>query len=226
MHTPFLKNTFFSLALLLSTATVFTACTPEDGNVGPKGTQGQTGPAGAAGDRGNHGALLHKGGFVAGTITGMGSDGVTPLNETFRYEFSGTATPVILRDNGDAYVFSIERTDSLANANTKLVFTTTPNFSSAQFQSGQLRFYRKVSDARYVHLAGSVTIVQFTADSPGTITNFRYDAATGLTTGNYTWTGGGFTGTSGQNYYYGFSTTNRPFQVTGFFSFVARKGAF
>jgi hypothetical protein len=226
MKTTFLRNTFFYLALVVGTATVFTACKPEDGDVGPKGIQGEAGPAGPAGDKGVAGSSLNKGGFITGTITGKGKDGVTPINETFRLEYTSDNGPLLFEEQEGVYYFVVVRTDSSAASNMELIFSTPLDFSSARFYSADLSFHKKVSETQYKYLAGDVFVYGSTVTPPGHVTKFNYDRSTGILSGDYTYTLKQVSTADEGNGYGGTSSTGQPLTVTGSFSIVARKGVF
>jgi len=226
MKTTFIKNTFFYFALLIGTATGFTACQPEDGNVGPKGVQGENGPAGPAGDKGRSGTLLNKSGFITGTITGKGKDGVTPINETFRFEYTEDNGPMILDEFDGQYRFTVTRADSAASSNLELAFNTPTDFSSAQFHSAELYFYKKVSDVQYKLLEGKLNLYRYTTTAPGKITNFKYDPSTGIVSGDYVCTANNAHVLTTTENYISITSTGQPFTVTGSFSIVARKGVY
>jgi hypothetical protein len=226
MKTTFLKNTFFYVSLLISTAAVFTGCKPEDGNIGPKGAPGENGPVGPTGDKGRNGNLLYKGGFITGTLTGTGKDGVTPINETFRYEYTDESTPLILREVDGQYRFTVARADSSGNGNLELAFNTPLDFSSARFHSADLYFYKKVSEAQYKHLTGELNIHDYPDTAPGKITNFKYDAGTGIATGDYVWTANNTSVLTPTDSYNSRTSTGKTLTVTGSFSIVARKGSY
>lgn len=226
MTTTFLKNTFLSFALLIGTATAFIACQPEAGNVGPRGTQGENGPAGPAGDKGRSGSLLNKGGFITGTFTGKGKDGVTPLNETFRFEYTSDNGPMFFYETEGQYHFTLVRADSAAFSNMEIAFRTPLDFSVARFYSADLDFYKKVSEAQYKTLAAGLSVYENAGAAPGTITNFRYDPVTGIASGNYTWTADNTNVRTATEIYNSNTSTDQPLTVTGSFSVVARKGSF
>lgn len=226
MKTTFLRNTFFYLALVVGTATAFTACKPEDGDVGPKGVRGEAGPAGPAGDKGIAGNSLNKGGFITGTVTGKGKDGITPINETFRLEYTSDNGPLLFEEQEGVYYFVVVRTDSSAASNMELVFSTPLDFSSARLYSADLGFHKKVSETQYKYLAGDLYIYRSTVTPPGSITKFNYDPGTGIVSGDYTYTLNHVSTADGDNGYNSSSSTGQPLTVTGSFSIVARKGVF
>jgi hypothetical protein len=226
MKTTFLKNTFFYFALLVGMATAFTACQPEDGNIGPKGTQGENGAAGSAGDKGPNGTLLNKSGFIMGTITGKGKDGVTPINETFRFEYTEDNAPLLFEEINGGYFLTLARVDSSQASSAEFHIFASPDFSSAQFIATELEFHKKVSDAQYKFLEGTMDIYQYTDAAPGKITNFKYDAGTGIVSGDYSWTADNTDVNTETNNYNSSTSTGQPLTVTGSFNLLARKGSY
>jgi hypothetical protein len=222
MQFTFLKNTFYCVALAFSLGTVLSSCT-KDGNVGPKGNQGEAGPAG---DKGQTGSLYFKNGFITGTITGTGKDEVTPIQETFRYEYSGSDAPYVFKANGNQYFFNLHRLDSLNRGNASLSFSTPADFSSAAFSSARIEYYKKVTDGQYKQLSGSLTLSQFTTTPPGAITDYQYNEANGVLSGSYTWYTDNQSVNNETYRYSSTSSTGQPFTVKGTFSFVVRKGIY
>jgi hypothetical protein len=226
MKTTFIKKTFFYFALLIGAATGFTGCQPEDGNVGPKGVQGENAPAGPAGDKGRSGTLLNKSGFITGTITGKGKDGVTPLNETFRFEYTDDNAPLIFEEIDGGYLLPLTRTDSSQVNFTEFYIQTSLDFSSARFIESTVYYHKKVSESQYKFLQSQLSIYQNTPAAPGKITNLRYDSATGILSGDYLWTADNTDVATDTDHYRSSTSTGQPMTVTGSFSIVARKGVY
>ncbi|CAA9283981.1 MAG: hypothetical protein AVDCRST_MAG56-3955 [uncultured Cytophagales bacterium] len=220
MKFTFLKNTFCCVALALGT--FFSSCT-KDGDIGPKGDPGEAGPAG---DKGQTGSLYFKNGFLTGTITGVGKDGVTPIGENFRYEYTGSNAPFIYQTSGSQYYFNLYRVDSVNRSHASLSFTMPSDFSAAQFTYGRVQYYKKVTDGHYKELTGDLLLSQFSVPPPGAITDFSYDENTGVLSGRYTWTTNNQHVSNTTLRYLSTSSTGKPFTVTGTFSFVVRPGTY
>lgn len=226
MKTTFLKKTFFYFALLIGTATGFTGCQPEDGNVGPKGIQGENAPAGPAGDKGRSGTFLNKSGFITGTITGKGKDGVTPINETFRFEYTYDNAPLIFDEIDGGYVLPLSRADSSQVNFADFYIHTSLDFSSARFIESTVYYHKKVSESQYKFLQGELSVYEHTDAVPGEITNLRYDSATGILSGDYSWTAYNTDVFRETDHYRSSTSTGQPMTVTGSFSIAARKGIY
>ena len=224
MKTTFIQKTFFYFALLIGTATGFMGCRPEDGDVGPKGVQGENAPAGPAGDKGRSGTLLNKSGFITGTVTGKGKDGVTPVNETFRFEYTDDNAPLIFEEINGGYLLPLTRTDSSQVSSAEFYIYTSLDFSSARFIETTLSYHKKVSESQYKFLQGQMSVYENTNAAPGEITNLRYDSATGILSGDYSWTADNTDVATDTDNYRSSTSTGQPMTVTGSFSIMARKG--
>lgn len=189
----------FCLGLFIAIA----SCSGDDGDTGPQGEQG------AKGDKGDTGAAgadaLAKNGYIDGTVTGTRQDG-TAFTETFKYEYRGDIT---ILDDDDFYVYRnsdlgddsqyIEIDGSIANAGTPQQ-TVTPTYF-------RLEFIKEISvntlfrlDAWFYNNEGNSADV--------TITNYSYNATTGVLTFNYSFTGDGTDDNS----------TGKPITITGSFN--------
>jgi hypothetical protein len=219
MKSIFRTPVFFYPALLLGLLSLLAAC-QSDGEVGPKGQNGANGPAG---DKGPTGSLYYKTGFIRGTITGTGKDGVTPINETFNYEFSGSQLPLIFTQSTEGNFCYPWRTDSTNTSSISMGFTASADFTTAKVRNLYLNFYKKTGATQYKELGGQLSVYSAGVESPATITRLAYNPATGLLTGDFTWR---VEPTTGSSQYYSRSSTGRPFTVTGAFSFTARKGSY
>ncbi len=226
MKTTFIKKTFFYFALLTGTATGFTGCQPEAGNVGPKGVQGENAPAGPAGDQGRSGTLFNKSGFITGTITGKGKDGVTPVNETFRFEYTEDNAPLIFEEIDGGYTLHLARADSSPVSVAEFHLHTSLDFSSARFIESTLYFHKKVSESQYKFLQGRLSVYENTDAAPGKVTNLRYDSAAGILSGDYSWTANNKEVFTETVHYRSSTSTGQPMTVTGSFSIAARKGSY
>jgi hypothetical protein len=214
----------FYAALVFGLLPLLTAC-QSDGDVGPKGKTGETGPAGPAGDQGPAGSLYYKHGFVRGTLTGTGKDGVTPFNESFSFEFASSQTPLLFTQNSGGYSLFFGRTDSTGTGRFRMGITMASDFATAKVENAYLNFFKKVGATQYKEISGDLSMYSPGVVAPADITQLSYDQATGVLTGAFTWRVEPEK-TSGPVLYYTRTSTGRAFTVSGTFSVLARKAIF
>jgi hypothetical protein len=208
----------YSVALGLSAVVLF-SCQGKDGDPGPQGDAGVAGAQGQPGSRPN-GRI--KDGFVKGTITGFRADGVTPLNETFAFEFNDTRLTrhynyVRETNKPNVYEFNIRRVDSVGRSSFEMTFRAPLSVSADTVTRMELSYNRDLSANQVLGVEG---FLQQPYGKPTTVrlTNLAYDQNTGLLTGDIGWnvtheaifTEGGTA--------YNYSGSERPFRVTASFS--------
>jgi hypothetical protein len=209
------------IVLGLSAITLF-SCKGKDGEPGPRGDAGAGGPAGVQGQPGVRPGSRVKQGFVTGAITGFRQDGVTPLNETFRYEFTSvsdlsTFSSVRETKHAGVYDFAVQRGDSLDTQRFTLRFRAPLTLAADTVISTDIRFSRNLSnsqvlgvDGNYYQYNGRPQVVK--------LTNLAYNPQTGMLAGDYVYNAvNENVGTSTMSY--SSSTgSGKPFTVTGSFN--------
>ncbi len=208
----------YSVALGLSAIVLF-SCKGKDGDPGP---QGDPGVAGLQGQPGSRPTSVFKEGFVKGTITGFRADGVTPLNETFAYEFNDTRLAsyynyVRQTNHPNVYEFNIMRTDSLGRSSFDMTFRAPLNVSADTVNRVILSYNKDLSNNMVLGVEGSfwrssgkATTVQ--------LTNLAYNQSTGVLTGNIAWDVNNESVFTESLSYYNFSASEKPFRLTASFS--------
>lgn len=140
----------YSVALGL-TAIVLFSCKGKDGDPGPQGDAGAAGAAGAKGQPGGTAVLLTKGGFVKGTLTGFRADGVTPLNETFNFEYLHRnenlyTSSVRETEVTGVYEFNVQRADSLTRSVFRLNFYAPLDLSTNQLSYIEITYNKDLGN--------------------------------------------------------------------------------
>ncbi|MES2731344.1 MAG: hypothetical protein V4714_06335 [Bacteroidota bacterium] len=211
---------------LITALTLLGSCKKKDGEIGPKGATGDKGAVGVTGPKGTDAQLIYKNGFISGTVTGLGKDGITPINENFRYEFSYSSLPAVLTKriiNGIAdttYTINFALYDSLNTSSAILSFNTETSLtnSTADFSSGTLSLIKKVNTNQYKELSGYYYVSRTNTPKKGSVTNLKYDQNTGMLSADFTWSVDNTNVYNEFNYYYSVSNTGQPFTVKGAFS--------
>lgn len=233
----------YSVALGLSAVVLF-SCRGKDGDPGPQGDAGAAGTTGAKGQPGGSAVLYTKSGFVRGTLSGLRADGVTPINESFDYQFrretNSLSTPdnyangTVVRDTEQAglYKFSIERADSSSGGTLRLAFKAPLDLSQdAVVTSAYFNFNKDLGNNEVMGVDGNFTLMRGQAPPTVQVTNVRYSRSSGLLTGDFYWEAGEGTVSTTLYQYHSFSGSGKPFTVSGSFSVQAplvtsfRKGA-
>ncbi len=214
----------YSVALGLSAIVLF-SCQGKDGDPGPQGEAGTPGVTGPQGQPGNRASYRAKSGFVKGTITGFRADGVTPLNETFDYQYQFlpykiSSTCVRETESPGIYEFTVERSDSLAGSSFSMVFFAPLDLSASGVTAIRFVYSKDLGNNKLLGVDGLLS--QSTGQSGlAQLTNLAYDQSTGLLTGNVTWTAGGSDVPSREFVSENSSGSGRPFTLTGSFSVQA-----
>lgn len=211
----------YSVALGLSAILLF-SCKGKDGDPGPQGEAGTPGVTGTRGQAGGPAVLLSKGGFVKGTITGFRADGVTPINESFNFEYQDEEyklynSAVWETEEAGVYVFNVERIDSLTGSTFLMSFRAPLDLSAHVVSNADFYYSKDLGnnrmlgvEGRMYHHWGPAEIVK--------LTNLAYNQTTGLLTGNIAWTAGSSTVSTNESGYGNYSASGQPFTLTGSFS--------
>ncbi len=205
------------VVLGLSTIMLF-SCKGKDGEPGPQGDAGQAGVQGQPGARPDS---RTRQGFITGTLTGFRQDGVTPLNETFRYEFR-EANDLnyfnAIREAGQpgVYNISVQRGDSLGDNRFNLRFRAPLSFATDTITDVSIRFSKELTnnqllgvDGNYYSYRGRPQVMK--------LSNLAYNQATGTLTGNYVYNATNESVSTSTLGYSSFTASGRPFTVTGSF---------
>ena len=207
----------YSVALGLSGVVLF-SCGGKDGDPGP---QGDAGVAGVQGQPGSRPSNRIKDGFVRGTITGFRADGVTPLNETFAFEFKDMryvrADYVRETNTPNVYEFNIIRVDSVGRSAFAMAFRAPLNLSADTITRVELTYNRDLSAHQVL---GVYCLLQQPYGKPTAVqlTNLAYDQNTGLLTGNIGWNVTNETIYNERGSATNYSASKTPIQVTASFS--------
>jgi hypothetical protein len=210
----------YSIALGLSAIVLF-SCKGKDGDPGPQGDAGTMGAAGAKGQPGSPASYWRKGGFVKGTITGLRADGLTPIEETFNYEYTDGFLDLdfdAVRETNrpGVYEFGVYRLDSASKGYFNLTFRAPLDVSADTVSLIRFQYNKEVSNSQLWSAYGSLRQYQG-KPTVAQLSNLAYNRNTGMLTGNFTWTAGGASTSS----YFNYSASGRPFTVTGSFSVLA-----
>jgi hypothetical protein len=214
----------YSVALGLSAILLF-SCKGKDGDPGPQGDAGTPGVTGPQGQPGSRASNLAKSGFVKGTITGFRADGVTPLNETFDYQYQYlryklSTTCVRETESPGIYEFTVERADSLTGSSFRMVFFAPLDLSASGVTVLDFDYSKDLGNNKLLGVDGYLS--QSTGQSGiARLTNLTYNQSTGLLTGNVTWTAGSSAVPNSDFVNENSSGSGRPFTLTGSFSVQA-----
>ena len=214
----------YSAALGLS-AVLLCSCKGKDGDPGPQGDAGTPGVTGPQGQPGSLASHLTKSGFVKGTITGFRADGVTPLNETFDYQYQFlpyklSTTCVRETESPGIYEFTVERGDSLTGSTFKMVFFAPLDLSASGVTVIRFDYSKDLGNNKLLGVDGYLS--QSTGQTGlARLTNLAYNQSTGLLTGNVTWTAGRSDISNSDVVNENSSGSGRPFTLTGSFSVQA-----
>jgi hypothetical protein len=162
---------------------------------------------------------------VKGTITGFRADGVTPLNETFDYQYQYLnyqlfTTSVRETESPGIYEFSVERGDSLTGSSFRMIFFAPLDLSASGVTVIDFDYSKDLGSNKMLGVDGYLS--QSTGVSNiAKLTNLAYDESTGLLTGNITWTAGSTEAAASAFVNENSSGSGRPFTLTGSFSVQA-----
>ncbi|MBD0257166.1 MAG: collagen-like protein [Cytophagales bacterium] len=211
----------YSVALGLSAVVLF-SCQGKDGDPGPRGDAGTPGVTGPQGQPGNRASNLTKSGFVKGTITGFRADGVTPLNETFNFEYQYlnyriSTTSVRETESPGIYEFTVERGDSLTGSRFRMVFFAPLDLSASGVTVIDFDYSKDLGNNKMLGVDGYLS--QSTGQTGlARLTDLAYDQSTGLLTGSITWTAGGGDLPNRELVNENSSGSGQPFTLTSSFS--------